>query len=110
MEEIKNAKITSTALGYEDHGILTFYIYVDCGGSGQGFGGYALDKWSEDDNDRVPTEHAGQAIKNILGVVGVDKWEDLAGKNIRVKGGFNGISEIGNLLEDRWFNPESELK
>ena len=43
MEEIKNAIITGTYLGIEDHGILTFWLYLDYGGSGQGFGGYQLD-------------------------------------------------------------------
>ena len=42
MEEIKNAIITGTYLGIEDHGILTFWLYLDYGGSGQGFGGYQL--------------------------------------------------------------------
>lgn len=38
-----NAKIKSTMLGYEDHGILTCYLILDQAGSGQGFGGYRLD-------------------------------------------------------------------
>ena len=32
------AKIESTHLGYEDHGILTAHLYVDYGGSHQGIG------------------------------------------------------------------------
>ena len=33
-----NAKITSTHLGQEDHGIFTAWLQLDYGGSGQGFG------------------------------------------------------------------------
>ncbi len=40
--EIKNAKIEKTTLGFEDHGIMTLFIYLDYGGSGQGFGGYGF--------------------------------------------------------------------
>ena len=31
MKMIKNARITSTMLGREDHGIMTFIIYIDAG-------------------------------------------------------------------------------
>ena len=34
--EIRNAKITSTMLGREDHGILTFMVFVEFGCSGCG--------------------------------------------------------------------------
>lgn len=45
--EIKNARIESTMLGYEDHGILTAFVTVGGDGWGCGFGGYGLDQWSE---------------------------------------------------------------
>ena len=32
--EIKNAKIESTMLGTEDHGIMTCYLYLDYGDKG----------------------------------------------------------------------------
>ena len=32
--EIKNAKITSTQLGREDHGLMTFMIFVEISGGG----------------------------------------------------------------------------
>ena len=38
--EIRNAKITGTMLGREDHGIMTFMVYVDISDSGScGIGG-----------------------------------------------------------------------
>lgn len=36
--EIKNAKISSTMLGREDHGIMTFMIYIDACGFSCGIG------------------------------------------------------------------------
>lgn len=45
----------------------------------------------------------------IMNVVGVEEWESLKGKYVRVatKGWGNPIKIIGNLIEDRWFDYES---
>ena len=46
------------------------------------------------------------AIMKIMNTVGVEHWEDLKGKYVRCKtSGWGGtIDEIGNLIEDKWFN------
>ena len=98
--ETKNAKIVSTFLGYEGHGILSCYLTLDYGGSGQSFGGYEL---------KYPA-YGIDFIDKILKTVGVESWEDLAGKCIRVKSEYTKIHSIGNLIEDKWFNPETDLK
>lgn len=72
-----NAKIKSTMLGYEDHGILTCFLMLEQDGSGQGFGGYRLDA-----PHNKPSIFTDFWIKKILWVVGVDKWEDLKGKYV----------------------------
>lgn len=95
-------------LGYEDHGIMTIYLTLDYGGTMQGFGGYALDVYSEEDKERLPSKALGEWVMNLLDIVGVNKYEDLKGKYIRVEleEGWNGkILGIGNLLEDKWFRP-----
>lgn len=104
--EIKNAQIRSTMLGREDHGIMTFMIFVDTSMFSIGIGGYALDGYDKDSQTRVFCAKSMKAISEILDVVGVDKWEDLPGKYIRVKdnGWGSTIDEIGNLMEDKWFN------
>ena len=91
--EIKNAKITGTSLGNDDRG-PSFWVFVDYDAGGQGFGGYKLGGKFTD-----------YVIMGILNAVGVDKWEDLKGKPIRVKGDNSKIQAIGHYLKDQWFDP-----
>lgn len=54
----EHAVITSTTLGYEGHGILTFYLNCSGNSFGVGVGGYALDKPLKDQDGRtvrIPT-------------------------------------------------------
>lgn len=103
--EIKTAKITSTKLGYEDHGILTFMIYVETDYYSVGIGGYALDRKDRKDAT-VYNRKTGELIAHILNTVEVENWEDLKGKYIRFKdmGHNQTIYEIGNIIKDKWFN------
>ena len=105
--EIRNAKITGTMLGREDHGIMTFMIFIDISGGGScGIGGWALDGYDRETKSRVFSVKSMEAISKILDVVGVERWEYLSGKYIRVKdnGWGKTIDEIGNLMEDKWLN------
>jgi hypothetical protein len=108
--EIRNAKIISVFLGYEDHGILTAMLNLDYGSSAQGFGGYQLDSYSKENSSRIPTKACGFFIQRVLEVVGVTNWEALEGKHIRVKSTWGKVHAIGNVLKDEWFNPEEEFK
>lgn len=95
--QINNAKITSTSLGIESHGIMTSYLTLEWEGGGVNFGGYVL---------------GGQGgidyIEELLNVVGVDNWEKLKGQYVRVETGGWGTkaSRIGNLLKDKWLSNE----
>ena len=112
MATILNAKIKSTMLGYEDHGILTFMLYLDCGdGTSQGFGGYQLDTPVHHEGHflgRAPTKAPGLILKRILETVGVERWEDLRGKVIRIQRREEvlhaPITRIGHMLDDKWFD------
>lgn len=111
--EIKNAQIESTMLGREDHEIMTFIINVrfdSC--SHIGIGLYALDGFDTATQTRVFTAKSMEAISRVLDVVGVNKWEDLPGKYIRIKdrGWGKTIVEIGNVMEDKWLNLEEFFK
>ncbi len=107
--EIKNARIESTMLGEEDHGIMTCFLYLDYGGAGQGFGGYGLQRWDKAENRARGTEYGMEFIMRILDVVGVRKWEDLVNQYIRADAEHGKVHGIGNIIEDKWFYPEKDL-
>lgn len=100
-QKIENGVITETRLG-EDHGCLTFYLVIEGDGWGCGFGGYVLAHWGPSGK---PTRGAG-AIAETLKTVGVDRWEDLPGTNVRVETeGWGGkITAIGHIYKNQWFS------
>jgi len=49
---------------------MTLQLFLDYGGSGQAFGGYALDEWDESKGCRVGTSYGLQFIKEVLAAVG----------------------------------------
>lgn len=105
--ETVNAKIANTMLGFEDHGIMTFFLYLEWPGAGQGLGGFAIDIGSRESGERRGFGAGISAIRKILEVVGVQKWEDLKGKLVRAKvdgWGSSRVPIIGNILEDKWFD------
>lgn len=103
---IKNARIRSTMLGREDHGIMTFMIYIDANNFSCGVGGFCLDEYNTDIKARIFRAESMEAISKILDVVGVTKWEDLPGQYIRFEdnGWGSTITKIGNIIEDKWFD------
>jgi hypothetical protein len=109
-KEIKNAKITGTMLGVEDHSILTCWLYLDYGGMGQGFGGYALDTYDKVKGRRVGTAFGMEFIRRIMEVVEVEKWEDLTGQYCRVFADHSRVYKIGHIIKDQWFDPDVEFK
>lgn len=113
MSEILNAKITATTFGVEDHGILTCWLYLEWEGGGVGFGGYSLDGWSQKDQKRIGSGLGLDFLTRIMEVVGVEKWEDLKGKYIRLEteGYAGGMAlGIGNLIKDEWLHPKEFFK
>lgn len=102
---IKNGRIIKTMLGREDHGILTFKIYVEhecCTVSG--IGGFALDRRDRETGRLIFTASGLAAISKILEVVGVKTWEDLLNKYIRFEYDRSALSitKIGHITEDKW--------
>jgi hypothetical protein len=101
-----NARIKSTTLGYEDHGILTCFLHLEQRGTNQGFGGYRLD--APKGKDSI---YGTFWITRILETVGASSWEELAGKHVRVAGeDYGSIEGIGHIIEDKWFYPIKEIK
>jgi len=99
--EIRNAKIESTFLGIEDHGIFTASIMLDYGKYGvQGFG----------QHDLSFKDYGIKYLRSVLEVLEVDQWEDLIGVNVRAKIKDGMIIGIGHIVNDEWFIPESKNK
>ena len=106
------AKIDSTTLGYEAHGILTAYLNLSWGSSGIAIGGYSLDTPKEGRRDfaRVGTAYGLDHLIRIMETVGVEKWEALKGQQVIVL--FEGDNDntwgmkaagIAGMLNDRVF-------
>lgn len=92
---MQNAKIERTTLGFEDHGILTAFLILDYGGAGQGFGGYSL-----------KGDAMSGFVEQVLNTVGVQAWEELPGKYIRVEADHSKVHRIGHITADKWFDPK----
>ena len=90
----QNAKIVSTTLGKEDHGIPTFLIMLDYVGGGQGLGQRDL-------------RHGKtfMLIFDILDALELERWEHLVGTYCRVRKAeewSSPILEIGHIVKDQW--------
>lgn len=81
------AKIKSTMLGYEDHGIFTCMLDVDYGSGGQGVGGYTFDTPIDKDGHhlgRIGTAYGMEFIARVIRACGVQTWEQVKGRTIFV--------------------------
>jgi hypothetical protein len=101
MIETVNARIISTHLGFEDHGMFTCMIICEGDGWGQEFGGYRLDMRECD----PPSNYGIEFLKAVLKTVGCDSWEKLVNKPVRLRRDRGKIYAIGHLIEEKWFNP-----
>jgi hypothetical protein len=82
--EAELGKIDKTFLGYEDHGIFTFYLELSFSGTGQSAGGVALDRFVERANKRLGTEYGLTLLTEVLSVIGVHSWEEVTGKSVHI--------------------------
>jgi hypothetical protein len=89
------ARIKSTLLGQEDHGILTAYLHCEGDGWGIGVGGYGLDAWTEAEKRRVPTAYGLDQIVQFIHTAGVGSWEKLPGTEILVL--FESKNSLGGI-------------
>ena len=106
---ICNAKITDTKLGcLKDRGIFTFWIMLEYTNGGQGFGGFCLDEYNKQTQQREHSNVTGEVISGILKALDVDSWEDLKGKYVRVQRTDEGLGGtvvgIGHIVKDKFFN------
>lgn len=109
--KIENALITNADLSMADHGCLTLAMTLDGGLWSSVYGGYRLGKgYLGADDDFFSGSAAGmEYIMRIMDIVGVEKFQDLKNKYVRVatKGWGDCIKIIGNILKDQWFDAET---
>jgi len=104
-----NAIIESVSLSVEDHGVLSSFVMLDYGGTGQGFGGYVL-YLPKSFTHHAKSSVAGHWIWRVLEIAGVKEWDELPGKTIRVRRvEWGKIQAIGHIVKDDWFYPEKEF-
>lgn len=103
---LRNAVIKDTMLGFEDHGIPTAWIFLDHGGGSQGFGGYSLADYSQEEKKHKANGYFGDSIMSLLNTIEVTSWENLKGKSVRIIGDRTHIVAIGHYIKDKWFSFE----
>lgn len=104
MREIRNAKIRSVQLGFEDHGILTCWVNTEGANCSQGFGGYGFSHRPNKKN--VGASDLADYILGILEALEIDAWEKLPGTPCRVEQGESGLLvRIGHFTKEKWFDP-----
>lgn len=108
--EIKNAVIESVTITKAERNVLDAWLYLEYGGSGQGFGGFALYLPKDFKHHTNKGDFAGHFIFRCMEIAGVEKWEDMKGKTIRVKAGHSNIEAIGHIVKNDWFNPSEDFK
>ena len=95
----EEARIQSTTLGVEDdeHVICSLSLTMK---------DYARDNFG----GSVQNDYGIAFIRGVLNAVGVELWEDLKGRRCRVRRDCLKIHAIGHFSEDRWFNPETDMR
>jgi len=107
--EVKNAVILGATITNNDQGCLSAWLNLDYGGTGQGFGGYALYLPKSFTRYKRGSSIAGHFIWRVLEIAGVSEWADLVGKTIRVRASHSRAHAIGHITRDNWFEPEREF-
>lgn len=105
-KEIKNAVIKHASITFDRGTFLTVWLDLDYGGVCQGLGGFGLGKIEE----YCWKPYAHCYIQRVMEIAGIERWEDLEGRPIRVDVKKGYIAGIGHFLEDKWFYPREELE
>jgi hypothetical protein len=106
--KIKNAIVESVTIDDAERGVLNAWLHLDYGGSGQGFGGYALYMPKGFKNHDAKSGYAGHFIWRCMEIAGVTKWEKIAGKAIRAKIEDGLVVAVGHITKDDWFEPRKD--
>lgn len=106
---IKNAIITGARIDAGDRGLLTAWLDLDYGGSGQCFGGWALYLPKSYSHHRLESV-AGHFIFRCMEIAGVGEWSQMFGKTIRVRADHGRVHAIGHIVKPDWFDPKKDFE
>lgn len=110
--EIVNARIDSARIQMDREVFLSAWLGLDYGGSGQGFGGYVLGGSTTGGVRAAAANkkpYAALFIVRCMEIAGVDSWDKMVGKVIRVEHNHSDVRRIGHALKDDWFCPKEEF-
>ncbi len=75
-------KVKEVFFGREGHGLMTLWVHVDFGGTGQGFGGYGLDSFDKKRDRRVGTAGGLDLVMRLLDLFDVDSLDKIKGRPV----------------------------
>ena len=109
---LENARITNVDLSMADHGVLTLQLTLPGSSWGCVYGGYVIGKGYLDAEEFKGSAVGMESIMRIMDVVGVECFNDMKGKIVRVaiKGWGSSVRIIGNVMSDKWFDIDSFFK
>jgi hypothetical protein len=105
--ETRNAIITDAVIGINSRGILDACITLDYGDCEQVFGNYGL---HDPKNGMSGKNYTGYFVYRVLKAAGVDRWEQLKGRPVRVEHDDSHVAAIGHIIANEWFFPGDEFK
>jgi len=103
--EIDNSQITNVSLTMADNGCLTLWLSLS-GEASCCYGGRCLGHGYLGATEFQGSAKAIEYIMILMDIVGVERFEDLEGKYIRIAShGLGSEPElIGNITKSKWFN------
>ena len=110
--EIENARITDVDLSMADHGVLTLELALQGSGWACVYGGYVIGQGYLNAEEFRGSAVGMESIMRIMDVVGVESFNDMKDKIVRVatKGWGSSVRIIGNVMSDKWFDIDSFFK
>lgn len=107
--ETTNAIIKSATIRIERGSFLVGWLTLSYGCYGQNFGGYALHRTKNCKHHQIKGL-AGEWILRVLQIAGVESWDDIVGKTIRIKHTPKQVYAIDHIIKNDWFDQSEDLK
>lgn len=100
-----NAKIVSASITMEDYGCLTWRLSLE-GKYIVNIGGYCIGNGYLGADYFEGSAKGTESLMRVMDTVGVERWEDLPGKYVRVvEPGSSGIvTRFGHIYKEKWFD------